>query len=185
MKIIVASKNPVKVQAVTTAFELAFPQKMHHVEGIGVPSGVSDQPMSEEETRLGAYNRAQGAKDARPEADFWVGLEGGIAEDHGMMQAFDWMVVMGRDNVGYGRSAGFMLPPAVVDLIHQGMELGEADDVVFAKENSKQSNGAIGLLTHDLITRQTLYQPALLMALIPFLRPELYPPRAGEMPKTD
>ena len=63
MKIIVASKNPVKVQAVTTAFELAFPQKMHHVEGIGVPSGVSDQPMSEEETRLGAYNRAQGAKD--------------------------------------------------------------------------------------------------------------------------
>jgi len=55
------------------------------------------------------------------------------------------------------------------------MELGDADDLVFRKENSKQQNGAVGLLTNDAITRQSLYQPAVQMAFIPFLNPELYP----------
>ena len=59
-----------------------------------------------------------------------------------------------------------MLPPEVCRLISEGIELGEADDIVFGKSNSKQSNGAIGLLTQDLITRTTLYIPAILMALV-------------------
>jgi non-canonical (house-cleaning) NTP pyrophosphatase len=54
------------------------------------------------------------------------------------------------------------------------MELGEADDLVFGKANSKQQNGAVGLLTNDVIVRRTLYVPAVVMALIPFVKEELY-----------
>jgi non-canonical (house-cleaning) NTP pyrophosphatase len=53
------------------------------------------------------------------------------------------------------------------------MELGEADDLVFGQINSKQQNGAIGILTNDLIDRESLYRPAVIMALIPFLNPTL------------
>ena len=77
--------------------------------------------------------------------------------------------------IGKARTASFFLPPEVAKLVHGGMELGHADDIVFRKNNSKQQNGAIGLLTKDTITRKLLYVPAVQMAFIPFLNPELYP----------
>jgi non-canonical (house-cleaning) NTP pyrophosphatase len=52
--------------------------------------------------------------------------------------------------------------------------LGEADDLVFGRSNSKQANGAVGLLTDDAVTRTTYYVPAVIFALIPFKNAELY-----------
>jgi len=46
--------------------------------------------------------------------------------------------------------------------------------MVFTQSNSKQQNGAVGLLTHDVISRKSLYVPAVQLAYIPFLNPELY-----------
>ncbi len=180
LMILVSSTNPVKIQAAASAFELAFPSNDLKLKGISVPSGVADQPMSEEETRAGAWNRVKAARERMPEASWWVGIEGGIRQVNDGMEAFAWVLVANRDREGWGRSAGFFLPPEVARLVAGGMELGHADDLVFGTSNSKQANGAIGLLTHNLITRESLYVPAVLMALIPFLRPELYPLSANE-----
>jgi non-canonical (house-cleaning) NTP pyrophosphatase len=54
------------------------------------------------------------------------------------------------------------------------MELGQADDQVFNQSHSKQKNGAVGLLTNDLIDRSEYYKQAVILALVPFLKPELY-----------
>jgi non-canonical (house-cleaning) NTP pyrophosphatase len=54
------------------------------------------------------------------------------------------------------------------------MELGDADDLVFGRQNSKQKSGAVGLLTHNRVTRRTLYEQAVVLALIPFINPDLY-----------
>jgi non-canonical (house-cleaning) NTP pyrophosphatase len=59
-------------------------------------------------------------------------------------------------------------------LIRQGKELGEADDIVFSQNNSKQANGAIGILTGDVIDRTSLYEHAVILALAPFKNLELY-----------
>lgn len=56
-KIIVASKNPVKVHAVEQAFGKMFPDEIFEIEGVSVLSGVSEQPLSNEETYTGAMNR--------------------------------------------------------------------------------------------------------------------------------
>jgi len=184
MNVIISSQNPVKIQAVKEAVQQLFPDENHRFEGISVSSGVSEQPMTDKETLLGAKNRASGARKIHPEGDLWVGIEGGIEPREGGMMAFAWIVIEGEECEGLGRSAGFMLPPEVCRLIGQGIELGEADDIVFGKSNSKQSNGAIGLLTQDLITRTTLYVPAILMELIPFARPELYPSWGDAASKT-
>ncbi|MFK7923672.1 MAG: DUF84 family protein, partial [Bacteroidia bacterium] len=61
MKIIVASRNPIKVEATRMAFTEVFPDEVLKCEGISVASGVSDQPMDEAETKLGAINRVQNA----------------------------------------------------------------------------------------------------------------------------
>jgi len=68
----------------------------------------------------------------------------------------------------------FFLPEKVAELVKKGKELGEANDIVFKKHNSKQNNGAVGLLTKDSITRDKLYEDVVVLALIPFIHKGLY-----------
>lgn len=172
--IIVASKNPVKIEAVRDGLA-GFLKEPFTITAVSVPSGVSDQPMSDAETLAGAVNRVNAALQQYPSGDYYVGLEGGVEENASGLIAFAWMVISDGQKTGKARTASFFLPPRVAELVHGGMELGHADDVVFSKTNSKQQNGAVGLLTNDVITRKSLYMPAVQMAFIPFLNPDLYP----------
>lgn len=165
--ILVASQNPVKIQAVRDGFERMFPLGHFSVKGVSVPSGVSDQPMSAQETYQGAWNRVQAAK-ASGAADFWVGIEGGVEEIDGALYTFAWVLVLGTDAQGKSRTAAFALPEEVSQLVRDGLELGDADDQVFAQNNSKQGNGSVGLLTGDVVTRSSYYEEAVILALIPF-----------------
>ncbi len=173
MKIIVTSQNPVKINAAVKIFQSCFDDEVE-VATVSVPSEVTDQPRSEGETLLGAQNRVRNAIATGFSGDYFVGIEGGIEVMNGRMFAFAWIVVSDGKNVGEARTATFELPHEVSRLIFQGLELGDADDRVFQKENSKQKNGAVGLLTHDRLTRETLYAQAMTLALIPFLNRKLY-----------
>ncbi len=174
LDITVASQNPVKIQAALRAFQRMFPQGAFRARGLAVPSGVPDQPLSSEETLRGASNRAIQARAAVPNSAFWVGIEGGIEDSPLGMRCFAWVHVLGQDKrVGRGQTAVFYLPQEVADLLRAGLELGEADDLIFWRENSKQSSGAIGLLTDDVIDREAYYTHAVIMALVPFKNPTL------------
>lgn len=178
--VIVASRNPVKIEAARQGFKHLLPGDDYIFEGISVPSGVSDQPFSNQETLQGALNRARTARERRPEADFWVGIEGGVAPElesvssGSELWAFAWVVVLDRVRTGKGRTGTFVLPSPIADLVRQGMELGEADDIVFGRNNSKQENGAVGLLTDNVIDRTAYYVQAVILALIPFKNTVLY-----------
>jgi len=174
-KIIVASHNPVKIQATLEGFQKMFPGETFVIEGVSAASEVSDQPSSDDETYRGAHNRATNAAQAVPDADFWVGLEGGIEDKGGDMESYAWIVVRTKAQTGKGKTGIFFLPPRVAELIREGKELGEADDIVFGMKNSKQANGAIGILTHDVLTRKSFYVTGVVTALIPFVHEELYP----------
>ena len=108
-------------------------------------------------------------------ADFYVGIEGGIEESGLDMDAFAWVVIKSKDGrFGKSRTGTFFLPPQLVKLIKQGKELGEADDIVFDRVNSKQENGAVGVLTGNVINRTKYYTDAIILAIIPFKNVELY-----------
>ena len=173
--IIVSSTNPVKLESVRVGFGRIFVHEGFTVEGCQVQSGVSNQPLSDEETLQGARNRVIAAMREKPNADYWVGIEGGIASIAGDLAAFAWIVVRSPTLTGKSRTGTFVLPEPVSILIQQGKELGEADDLVFQKQNSKQANGAIGLLTNGVIDRTTLYAEAVVLALVPFVNPGMYP----------
>ena len=73
--ILVGSSNPTKINAVKQAFHLVYPKIKFKVIGKSVSSNVSDQPMGEKETFLGANNRVLGL--LKDEANYYVGIEGG------------------------------------------------------------------------------------------------------------
>ncbi len=156
MKVIIASKNPVKINSIKLGFKKVFNENKFDFEGTSVSSEVSDQPMSVKETYTGALNRIRNAKIKVPDANFYCGIEGGMEYFDNQCYAFAWIIIDNGKTIGKARTASFMLPPKVVELINQGMELGHADDIVFGHSNSKQKQGSVGILTHDKIDR-TMY----------------------------
>lgn len=172
--IIVGSKNPVKINSTETAFSEAF-SKSFLVNGVNAASGVSDQPIGSHETFQGAKNRAQNARKTFPEADYWVGIEGGIEEDEHGMYAFAWIYIENRRTIsGQSKTGTFYLPEEVRKLVKTGMELGAADDQIFERENSKEQGGSVGILTQGVVDRKAYYAQAIILALIPFLNKNLY-----------
>lgn len=171
-KVIIASNNPVKINAVETGFKRMFTHETFVFEGISVPSGVQDQPLNDSTTLRGAQNRAENAMAKVPDADYWVGIEGGIEKSgEREMQAFAWIVIRSRQYTGKGKTGTFFLPDEIIRLIKEGKELGEADDIFFGQSNSKQKNGAVGILTGNVINREDLYSQGVVLALIPFKKP--------------
>jgi inosine/xanthosine triphosphatase len=172
-KILVGSTNPVKINSTKLAFEAAFPEEEFEVEGVTAESDVRDQPLSDSETFSGALNRAKHVK-SQSAADYFVGIEGGVQDRGDDMEAFAWTVVLSNGTQGKARTSSFMLPHEISLLVRSGMELGHADDKVFNQIHSKQKNGAVGLLTNDIINRTEYYKQAVILALVPFIKPEFY-----------
>jgi len=169
--VIIASLNPAKINAVKSAFQAVFSGQDFEFIGIHVASEVAEQPMSEKETHLGATNRVKNAKIARPDNDFYVGLEAGIEGQ----TTFAWLVIESATQRGESRSASLMLPPIVMEKIHAHCELGDVLDEIFATHNIKQKGGAISLLTQNLLTRSDVYHQSLILALIPFIHEDFFP----------
>jgi len=173
-RVIVASKNPTKVNAARDGFALMFPDEEFTIEGVSAPSGVSDQPMDCEETFLGATNRVEHIAKEFPDADYWIGIEGGMENKYDDMHIFAWIVAKSRDKVGTARTGTFLTPPKIKKMINEGIELGDASATVFNYPDSKRKNGAVGILTDDVIDRTKYYADALVLALIPLKNPDFY-----------
>jgi inosine/xanthosine triphosphatase len=110
VKIIIASRNPIKINATKLAFEQMFPDKIFQFEGVNISSDISDQPMSNNETLKGAINRSNNAKIECMDADYWIGIEGGVEKKGNEMQVFAWIYIQSKEMVGKARTATFDLP---------------------------------------------------------------------------
>jgi non-canonical (house-cleaning) NTP pyrophosphatase len=99
-----------------------------------------------------------------------VGLEGGLVETEvGLMTCAWCAIVDATGKVGYGGGVHLLLPPLVAELLGQHHELGPAMDALINQENTKQKQGAVGILTNGLSNRQTAYEQLVAMAAAPFV----------------
>ena len=185
MRVYVGSTNPVKAEAVQRVFARAFPDRAAslRVERVAVDSGVPAQPR-DEEVPQGAIARARAALAAsRGEADFGVGIEAGLLRCEPLDAYFDVQFCAiadreGRITVGHG--AGFLYPPQVLRaVLEEGRTVGEAMAELTGIPEIGKKMGAIGYLSRGLLDRTQLTEQAVLMALIPRLRPELYEPEGS------
>lgn len=170
--IAVGSTNPVKLAAVTHAVVRVWPGAV--IESVVAESGVRAQPLSDDEAITGATNRAQRAQQAS-NADLGIGLEGSVAESAYGMFVTGWAAVVDRaGTLGIGGSGRFLLPTPIADGLRNGGELGTLMDQLVRQENTKQRQGAVGILTSGLITRTEALETAVIFALTRFLNPTYY-----------
>ena len=172
VKVAVGSRNPAKLEAVREAILRVWPQAQ--VEGVDVPSGVSQMPMSDAECLEGARNRARAARDALA-ADLGVGLEGGAQRQGDALLLTGWAAVCATDGrEGVGGTARLPLPALIAGRVAAGEELGPVMDDLLDDEQSNQRGGAVGALTAGLVLRSDAFAMAVSYALAPFVAPRFY-----------
>lgn len=167
MRVAVGSTNPVKRDATAAAFASIAGAT---VEAVDVDSGVSDQPIGHEETVAGAETRARRALAAGDYA-LGVGIEGGAARFDGIDGRYliMWAAVTDGETVGRGAGPSLRLPEDLAVRIEGGEELGPVMDDVFDLENVKEKEGAAGVLTGNVVDRETALTTAVAGALGPFV----------------
>lgn len=172
MKIAVGSTNPVKIGAARSVLEKLWPEA--EIVGFDAPSGVGHMPMSDEECRSGARNRARTAREAAL-ADLGVGIEGGVNEENGRLWLTAWTVIVnGTGLEGTGGSGRIALPEWIAARVRGGEELGLVMDDVLNDNNVKQKGGAVGAFTAGLVSRQEALALSVAYAIAPFVSADLY-----------
>ncbi len=186
------------VQEAAALFAPAFGADCEfEVVGVEVESGVSHTPASRRELMLGARLRAEAVQRAAAAAgqrwDYFAGLEGGLDAwvEEGGRRVFleSWAYVTDGERGYYGRSAGIELPEELAaEVLDKGVELSEAIDRYAAARDVKRfggasgirnAQGAWGVLSADLVTRQEAFREAVVSAFAPFYNARMYQARAG------
>jgi inosine/xanthosine triphosphatase len=188
-KILVAvgtTRRP-KLNAVTeavSAFASALaPGADFEVVGRDVASGVSHTPSSRAELMRGARQRAEAlvrlAGEQREAWRYFVGLEGGLDVLHqdASRRVFleSWAYVTDGVQGHYGRSGGVELPMALAhEVLDHGVELSVAIDRFAGAVGIRDAQGAWGVLSGNLITRQEAFRVAVVAAFAPFYNAKMY-----------
>ncbi len=114
---------------------------------------------------------------------YFVGLEGGldVVEENGKRLVFlqSWAYVSDESGRGaYGQSGAVQMPEALAaEVIERGTELSVAIDAYAGEQGIRDAQGAWGVLTHNLITRQEAFRVAVVGAFAPFFNVSFYDAR--------
>jgi inosine/xanthosine triphosphatase len=186
IRIAVGSKRAPKLQAVREALDAVGPL-LHEgssfdIKGFEVSTGVRHTPQSRVELMAGARGRCEALTDAASGlgARYLVGLEGGLDVIHedGRRLTFleSWAYVADTSGRGfYGRSGGILVPGALAaEVLDRGTELSDAIETYTGEQGVRDSQGAWGVLTKNLIDRQESFRIALISAFAPFFNAALY-----------
>jgi inosine/xanthosine triphosphatase len=166
MKIVVGTKNQKKIDVSLRVFKSVLNTEDVTVEGRNAQSRVPEAPYNQE-TYQGAYNRAvECYKEGG--ADYYIGIESGLAERYGNMFEEAWAVVIshdGTERVGY--SSGLMLPKTVVDRMNAGQKHNEIMAYFDKEFNLPEDNrDTWSRYTGGNISRQVSLEESLRNALI-------------------
>jgi inosine/xanthosine triphosphatase len=190
VRVAIGSLRPPKVEAVRSVMNKVMTFLGYHSESISyiareVESGVSAMPLSVQEIRRGACNRAMEARRLVEEesgpVDFAIGMEGGFfilsaeAREHIHLQT--WAFVHHNGAGYYGSSMSMPVPRAVArEVLENKKELGEVIDDFANRKEARNQDGAFGVFSLGLLTRQQALELALIAALAPFYHQKLYQP---------
>ena len=173
MIVAVGSTNPTKIRPVKKIFSKHF--KDVKTIGVNVSSGVSDQPLSDQEMFTGALNRAKNALKKTKDAEYGVGIEGGLSEfSYGWFERSIVVIIDKIGNIGIGSSGGLVLPDKVINKIKKGKNLEQAVDEIFGTYKIGQGIGMFGIMTKGVVTRASGVEHGVAFALSRFLHEDLF-----------
>ena len=183
----VGSTRRPKLNAVWEALSVFGPaldsDAQFEVVGVEVPSGVSHTPASRVELMRGARLRADSlaklALERREPWRYFVGLEGGldVFEEGPNRRVFleSWAYVSDGVRGHFGRSGGIEIPALLArEVVERGVELSTAIDRFSGAVGIRDAQGAWGVLSSNLITRQDAFRVAVVSAFAPFYNSKMY-----------
>ena len=198
-KIIVAvgSTRRPKLNAVWEALTIfgptLDPNAPFEVVGEEAPSGVRHTPLSRSEIMSGAKHRAEALASRAQKENlpwrFFVGLEGGVevvsVGTQRLVFLENWAYVADKSGFGaYGQSGSVLLPDSLAKtVVDDGVELGSAIDAFAGGHGIRDAQGAWGVLTRNLITRQDAFRVAVINAFAPFFNATLYRDMSATSPR--
>lgn len=151
MKVIVGSKNKAKVKAVSQVF------LTDTVIAKNTVSDVSAQPFTDEETRLGAINRAKHSV-VLNEDNIGIGLEGGVMYIGEELYLCNWGALVTNERYVYTASgARILLPNELAKQLKRGIELGDLIDNYTNKSDVRSNEGTIGIFTNGIVSREEMF----------------------------
>ncbi|MFX1517897.1 MAG: inosine/xanthosine triphosphatase [Promethearchaeota archaeon] len=178
VEVLVVSKNPVKMRAAQEAFSSFYENvNFSSIEFSEIdPTDIhlKAQPFGEKETYETSRWRVISARNQKQGFDFYVGIEGGIVLT---VQKSSRIIVYSSVSKGSFietvRGCEIPLPHRFYNklLNSPDMELGDLMTEISGIPNIKQKEGAVGLLTQNIVTRFDIIKQSVIMALIPFLNP--------------
>lgn len=169
IEIAVGSGNPTKLRAAEIALEQCIKEPFKIVS-YAVNSGVSDQPMSDEETLRGAQNRAYEAGDQALSASrstrYALGMEGGVRVLHNIWFEVGWVCLYDVEAIesGYGGTPALRIPSAVRDLMErQNLEESQAVAAVYGTDTIA-SRDCSSIISGGKFTAERVYSLGVLAA---------------------
>jgi non-canonical (house-cleaning) NTP pyrophosphatase len=129
------------------------------IEGVAADSEVSDQPLSDEETSLGACNRAKNALKLS-DAQLSFGLEGGLVEIENRLHLLCVAAVWDGKIVTFGSSKPLPLPLSVSNGVRENQQFGE-----LIREYQQHANKQEQVLVNELVSREQSFIRAIHNAL--------------------
>lgn len=172
MKIVIWTESPPKVAAIREAIEKCpyFAGKNPEIITTKVSSEISDMPTSMTENMLGAKNRAKNAKKSIPDADFYIGMEGGTDFIWEKSYLFGVVYVLAKNGEWhFGMSNMVEVPKIFHEKIYfEKKELGPILSEITGVADASKKNGAFGAWTNDVFTRKDQFIFAFLSAMAPF-----------------
>jgi inosine/xanthosine triphosphatase len=165
----VGSDNPVKVDAVRNVMEAIY--RKVEVRSTPVKTTVGEQPRGNGIPQ-GARERATAAI---KKADYGVGIEAGILKMDDGLYGIQFCAIIDKEGrITSGQSSGFRYPPEVEENIEDGITVSKAFYDLYGRKNIGHEEGAIGFLTKGILSRQQLSEQAVLAAMVPRIRPDIY-----------
>ncbi|WNB93105.1 DUF84 family protein [Bacillus sp. NEB1478] len=153
MKIGIGSKNPAKINAAHPFLEYF---KNAELVSYNAASLVSEQPFSDEETKLGAINRAQDC--VVQGAAIGLGFEGGVMEMEDGIYLSNWGAAADKEgNVFTAAGARILLPVPIADGLRKGIVLGELMSKWTNDPEIRKKDGAIGVFTSGMLSRKEMF----------------------------
>ncbi len=138
-----------------------------------VSSWVSDIPLSLEEIRTGAKNRAVYCRREKPDADYFVGMEWGVYKDYEWDNYWIMWVVYIENQDGkwhYGYSYHLEVPEKVAERLFDGRghDLEQIMHELSGEENIGDTGGSPSLWSDGMLIRKDEFIYATQAALAPF-----------------
>ena len=162
MKIIIGTKSERKVDSIKKILNEFIKKDKIEIIPFDANSNVSETPW-DKETYKGSRNRALDCKANINDADYWIGIESGLAKRYGNIYEEAWCCIIGKEGKEYfGYSSGLKVP----DFILKKMEEHQTPHYLIFSKLNKHHNKDInsdtwGQYSGNMVLRQVSIDEAI------------------------